>query len=230
MFGSVVVLVLLLIVYFVALSVASDAKSAADGLIATLTEGRWALLTSGALLVLFSLIERHQFLGWIQDVQHRQDPPAGEGTLNIVVRPVNNYGALTSTPTGRAAWFITDELVIANPTKHRMLIRAHLQVGIKPTSNHAAPLPLHPRDALDPSSGIQHGKKDAPLLPGLFTIEPRSHVSGKFVFSLGAAAIIQQFDGNLAIHMTGQLRTVFYDVFSETERIGGFNPVLRRLR
>jgi len=110
-----------------------------------------------------------------------------------------------------------------------MLLKPTLMVGLKATSNDGSPLPLNPREVLDPSAGIGLGDPHVPLFGCLIDIPPHDSVRGRFAFSLSAGDVIQRFDGNLAIHMNGNLRTVFADVFSEQERIGGFNPVLRRL-
>lgn len=202
----------------------NDARSAFKAV----SEGKYGAIAATVMVVLFAALVAPEIRGWFSDQQHRKEQPRGEGMLNISVTHVTNYGALQHSTPQAGAWFVTDEMVITNHTKSRMLLRPFLQVGIKTTSNHGAPLSLYPRDCIPPSVGIAL-PNNVSFFPHLIDLAPKGCACGRFVFALGANDQAINFDSNLSIHMTGDVKVVYFDVFSDKQRIGGWGSRLRRL-
>ena len=107
-----------------------------------------------------------------------------------------------------------------------MLIKPTLWLTLKGEG----PMPLHPRDHVNPASGLSLGDDDVPCLDRLLEIEPLGYTRGRFAFEVTVPNIEQRFAGNLQSYWTGELKMQFWDVFTETERTCGWGPYLRRLR
>ena len=87
---------------------------------------------------------------------------------------------------------------------------------------------LNPRDGIPPSVGIGL-PNNISFFPRLIDLAPKDYARGRFVFALGANDQAINFDSNLSIHMTGDVKVVYFDVFSEKQRIGGWGSRLRGL-